>query len=265
MDIALRSIESDWSSRGTTSSQIDKELIDSLKKEMERLRFELIENESLIGGLKAKESNYVEEIRRLKSMLDKKVDKSESENMDENEYTDTDFYVNTAANANKTDIEKEILFNIDLEIVELNNELNKSTVNKALCIQDDSVFKEKYAELYEAVENLTHPSFDELQNELNQRFYEEYEELKNEYAQKLENELQHYKVIRAVRLNTHWKICEFKIWNFISFEKSINEQKMQALVAENKVIVHRYRSSLIASLRLNLIHDFLTSILFWWI
>ena len=133
----------------------------------------------------------------------------------ENEITKTtDFYFDTSDHQNKTDLEKEILFNIDLEIVELNNELNKSTVNSVLGgsvsgggddggigddvsrrTNDDSIFKRKYLELYEAVEGMTHPAFVEFQNELNRQFYEEYEELKNGCARKLETELQTYKVI----------------------------------------------------------------------
>ena len=144
--------------------------------------------------------------------LSKQIEEDESQSINnEDEITETtEFYVNTTDHENKTDLEKEILFNIDLEIVELNNELNKSTVNSVLggrasgrsngaggginIGSDDSIFKQKYLELYEAVESMTHPAFVELQNELNRQFYEEYEELKKECARKLESELQNYKV-----------------------------------------------------------------------
>ena len=193
MDLALRSIENDLASRSllveATSNDVS---VIELRSEMERLRNELKENQLLIGDLKENESNYLNEIRHLKSLLNKDLElEPEKVNV-----TDTDFYVNTEVDPNKTAVEKEILFNIDLEIVELNNEINKSTVNSVLNIRDDdfSSYKEKYLELYETVENMTHPAFAELQNELNQQFYEEYEELKKECARKLEIELQNYKV-----------------------------------------------------------------------
>ena len=197
--------------------------MDVLKGELERLRNELKENEVLINDLKENESIYLSEIKDLKNTLRKGLDLSkeiegdESRSLlenNENCLSETaDFYVNTV-DQNKTDLEKEILFNIDLEIVELNNELNKSTVNSVLGGgggvngdmvvvagsgendngRADSIFKQKYLELFEAVESMTHPAFVELQNELNRQFYEEYEELKNECARKLECELQTYKV-----------------------------------------------------------------------
>lgn len=198
-----------------------------LKTEIERLRIELKENETLINDLKENESIYLSEIKDLKNTLRKGLDLSkriveeEDEEEDgqsllknnENETTKTtDFYFDTSDHQNKTDLEKEILFNIDLEIVELNNELNKSTVNSVLGgsvsaggddgvsrrANDDSIFKQKYLELFEAVESMTHPAFVEFQNELNKQFYEEYEELKNECARKLETELQTFKVIYLV-------------------------------------------------------------------
>jgi hypothetical protein len=201
----------------------DSDTVDLLKSELERLRNELKENETLINDLKENESIYLSEIKDLKNTLRKGLDLSKEMEEDEsrslfenneNCLSETaDFYVNTD-DQNKTDLEKEILFNIDLEIVELSNELNKSTVKSVLGggggasgdmvvvggggdndnSKEDSIFRQKYLELFEAIESMTHPAFVELQNELNRQFYEEYEELKNECARKLECELQTYKV-----------------------------------------------------------------------
>ena len=64
LDIALRSIENDWSNRlEDRNKQKDNELIESMQQEMERLRTELKENEKkdLIEQLKkiAKEGQLV--------------------------------------------------------------------------------------------------------------------------------------------------------------------------------------------------------------
>jgi hypothetical protein len=190
LDIALRSIENDLSSRYDKiideknleiTKQLEKsiDLLDEneiIETELDNLHIQLEEKNFLLNNLKENELFYQNEISNLKRQLTAMSTETFSScvfQLREKNEPNISFF---SENEQLRKVNETVFQRLNTKLIGLLNEMKNQT-SSSIDSKDDS-FKDKYNKLKIAIENMSFISVNEIRNELEQHFYQVYKIIK---------------------------------------------------------------------------------------